>query len=1436
MNTNEHDMATELDNDMFSNPEDESHDVSYRSAGAQLNGNGDDFDIHVIDSDAPAHEHMTSSVDDHDEGVSDEEEDEEEEEEEEEDEAVDEDMSGEDDHRYNNYYSESYESDESEVDMRRQLRRGQSNNPTQDSSTFPLDEFENSVRRFFTFSRQEGSQLGSTLGRFAPFGNLPIQFRQILIGLTDDSDPSAQMVALQELSEILVISTEDILQGLFSVEPFVREFNHILANSSSMELMLMCMTCLSNMLEAFPSSIAVVANSPIVSTLCVKMFDMQYIDMTEQALNILLRISEKFGDRIVTNRGLLAALQYLDFFYTGVQRVAISMAANCCKFLREKDVDHVKEAYPHLITALQMADTTVRDKAYECVENIMIAFEDNHDIMKSFVNTDLISSIVASLETSQFSKMQTTSQPRLFSILTCICSVSENYVQPLLEMHLSDIIYELLCGIPPPESFSHNSMVAMQSLFHCPNELISNVLSLICSLLQNCPEVSKTGENSAGTTNALVRTLLPVVMDIYSTTTDKHNRELAVIAALRMINSVDNECLQATVKSLPISAFLASILTLKSKEYALLENALLMAIALLERMPEIYKDLFIREGVVQEVSYMSSALSAELKKLRRDSSGSYENVFQLGMLQKWEKSFLSFYRDDELVNPTLEKLTKFAKSLVYENDYERVFAHLVEVYEQRLPVTSYELLQSGLIPSLLKLLSKGSVSVVRKFFQAFNKGDEHHVLDFTSGSLSRFITSLQELLSRIEKFEISIIPTSSPSQNLGFLSKQYRLKLVPSPTVNESLGLRSFMVSINGLDSLSTLEDYMKGKLFSRRTLENRLSSLHEGTATPIGNTSLTNRIANEEDSASNRSPSVNHDASPTDSQSSSSDTHLSFYFDGKPVNKNFTIFKVILESLKPKGKCSMDDVLNACITLNYNICTSADEPEVTPTVEAFQCNPDLTNVLQLLKTIYDYLSDLESVFPSRHLIGSLENLLTEFNNWKLSAKLNRQLEEPLIVLHQCLPRWCLHIASNYPFLFPFETRYILLQFTAFGMGRAINYWLSVHPVQTNDENSTVLQLVKLNRQKLRISRNQIFEYAKQVLFSFGSSKNIIEIEYEDEVGSGLGPTQEFYTTVSREFTRKHHHMWRDDNQTSNYVHSATGLFPAPMSHAIGANEKICSLFKMLGQFIARSLYDSRLISVQLNPLIFEETIPLTLSSVSKVDKELGKSLRFLERLLARQQAGFTAVPTETKIEDLCLDFTLPGYPSVELIPNGRNVQVSHKNASKYISSIIDFTVGKGVQLQIQNFREGFSTVFNYESLRIITSHELSMLFGKVEEDWSFETIAKSIVADHGYNMENTTIHNLIEVMSNFSFSEQRDFLQFITGSRKLPIGGFSSLHPALTVVRKLNEPPYVPDDYLPSVMTCVNYLKLPEYSSKEILKQKLMLAMKEGQGSFHLS
>jgi E3 ubiquitin-protein ligase TRIP12 len=57
-----------------------------------------------------------------------------------------------------------------------------------------------------------------------------------------------------------------------------------------------------------------------------------------------------------------------------------------------------------------------------------------------------------------------------------------------------------------------------------------------------------------------------------------------------------------------------------------------------------------------------------------------------------------------------------------------------------------------------------------------------------------------------------------------------------------------------------------------------------------------------------------------------------------------------------------------------------------------------------------------------------------------------------------------------------------------------------------------------------------------------------------------------------------------------------------------------------------------------------------------------------------------------------------------------------------------------------------------------------------------------------------------------------------------------------LTIVRDNSMPHGTEDMYLPTAKTCTSYLKLPAYSSVEVLEQKLLYSMHEGQSTFQLS
>lgn len=204
-------------------------------------------------------------------------------------------------------------------------------------------------------------------------------------------------------------------------------------------------------------------------------------------------------------------------------------------------------------------------------------------------------------------------------------------------------------------------------------------------------------------------------------------------------------------------------------------------------------------------------------------------------------------------------------------------------------------------------------------------------------------------------------------------------------------------------------------------------------------------------------------------------------------------------------------------------------------------------------------------------------------------------------------------------------------------------------------------------------------------------------------------------------------------------------------------------------------------------------------------------------------------------IDDMALDFTLPGYPAIEMRKGGRDLAVTIGNLESYINLVSGWFLNEGVIKQMDAFKEGFNSVFSSAHLRLFYPEELQQLFcGASYKSWDVKMLMESCKADHGFTHDSKAIHYLFAILSSYNAEEQRKFLQFLTGSPRLPIGGFKSLIPPFTIVRKSTDSDN--PNCLPSVMTCVNYLKLPNYPTLEIMREKLDIAINEGQFSFHLS
>jgi hypothetical protein len=354
-----------------------------------------------------------------------------------------------------------------------------------------------------------------------------------------------------------------------------------------------------------------------------------------------------------------------------------------------------------------------------------------------------------------------------------------------------------------------------------------------------------------------------------------------------------------------------------------------------------------------------------------------------------------------------------------------------------------------------------------------------------------------------------------------------------------------------------------------------------------------------------------------------------------KLVNKNSTIFQYI-QSLIVGRKSHVENIKNIwdlSYLLIYREALDTDEEHPAELDEKskhlvnmslLNLNPESVdmeslkankcNVEQILQLLYT-LKDIIERFAKQSLpsIGNEANessllLNKELVSNKINNKLVQQLQDPLVLASRSLPDWCKRLINSYSFLFPFETRQLYFTTTAFGVSRSI-VWLqnkrdallatlrghqqkagarSMMNVTGDDMLGSEYRIGRLKHERIKIPREprqDLLRSAIDALKFHATRKAILEIEFVDEEGTGLGPTLEFFSLIAAELQRQSHAMWHCNTTSSEtdsegmFIHETYGLFPAhypPNS----VSESVLELFNFMGIFLAKSLQDQRLVDI----------------------------------------------------------------------------------------------------------------------------------------------------------------------------------------------------------------------------------------------------------------
>lgn len=1475
-------------------------------------------------------------------------------------------------------------------------------------------------------------------------------------------DPSIQLIALQELSEVLLISTEDNLAGHFSPDAYVKELVKLMqpndfTGEENPETMLLACRCLANLMEALPQATANVVYGGAVPVLCSKLLEINFIDLAEQCLSTLEKISVEFPSAIVREGGLTACLTFLDFFATSTQRTAVTTAANCCRNIPDDSFPVVRDVMPILENILNNNDQKVVEQGCICVSRIVQSFKHQGSKLEELVSPGLLKAILRLLLPGSTNLIGPNIHTMFLQVLAYTAKASPRLSAELLKMNVVDTLYQILTGVSPPSGTEDvaakiDSVIIMQALIHRPKDQVYETLNVICELL---PDVHKDGlmylddlfdagfpgdvnaplsSQDKQTTNEkrvqllegckpevkrFATILLPTLTDAYSSTVNLSVRQKVLTAHLKMLSNLDTDILEESLRPVPYASHLASIFT-QQDHPTLVTFALQAAEILLKRLESIYRYQFYREGVISEISQLANrpckSLEVRTKEPKAtleveaaaDSGASSASSADTGLEAEIaviadvdmpseddgdeddhdedhnevsdmredddddSDSSSSSDRRDPLPLPNIEDIiTLRAKKFIeaHERDSDKpirdkasavlqdlrnladeirtcvsaggatqlreLFTRLASYFEGDAleSITSYELKSSKIVDVLLDVFAAPSVHGTDQrstFLEAFMGGASQGKVKTASTTspatpFSVLVHKLQDLLSRSEHFDVITVHQHSYDSRgsaTSMLAKQLRLKLVAEDESSIPKTYRNIMVSIHAIANFKALDDYLRPRISlaeqprmnkTRDQFAAYAQALAEGYAPPPPRTPsdhsnrhskkssrskssptdqnqpgpssatrektrrsskrqqaqlpppppppppalpredsdqdnvecadeerLSDQDSLEDDSALNAivddleddldedlpDPSaVSVEVAPTGQatarkedgtriatpvqgtgiakpppeartpssrlsallQSSAmrhslggaasalsyaaavssipQDWHVQFSVNGQTLSNDTTIYRAVHFSQANPSDVSHRTVWNAVHTIKFKRVQGPPPTEsssLTPPPEAkadalgmpasLDQHPITSGILRLLSLLHGLNSHLDDILlDEKEDVKLNAEPLSQFVNTKLTAKLNRQLEEPLIVASNCLPSWSEDLARFYPFLFPFETRHLFLQSTSFGYSRSMTRWQNSQPTSDSrhdrhrDERPF---LGRLQRQKVRISRARILESAMKVMQLYGHSASILEVEYFEEVGTGLGPTLEFYSTVSKEFSKKKLQLWRENDSGDNdeYAFGKRGLYPAPMSAEEAASdngEKRLELFKVLGKFVARSMLDSRIIDVSFNPTFFRigdgsaTAVAPSLGAIKAVDNDLAKSLTLLKQFAdakkevddnnslsssQRTAALESVVIQNCHVEDLALDFTLPGYGSIELIANGADTAVTIDNVDTYVEKVLDFTLGSGVQRQADAFRAGFSEVFPYSALKAFTPDELVMLFGTSDEDWSLES------------------------------------------------------------------------------------------------------------------
>jgi ubiquitin-protein ligase E3 C len=431
-----------------------------------------------------------------------------------------------------------------------------------------------------------------------------------------------------------------------------------------------------------------------------------------------------------------------------------------------------------------------------------------------------------------------------------------------------------------------------------------------------------------------------------------------------------------------------------------------------------------------------------------------------------------------------------------------------------------------------------------------------------------------------------------------------------------------------------------------------------------------------------------------------------------------------------------------------------------------------------------------------------------------------RRIKRPAERLKQNVePR--LNILRQVPFFLPFDVRVRIFQ----------------EFILRDKERSGIVQDNFFNdfmgpQRVIEIFRGRELEDAFEKIPSSDNLKHKLRISFQTEYGpepgiDGGGLTKEFLTSVCNEGFDMAKGLFATTQNHLLYPTPVLGVNPAKSGMEESTRDVELAQIEFLGKIIGKCLYDNILVDVEFAPFFLQKSAGVayknSFDDLYTLDPEIYNSLVKLRKYPGDVEA------------DLGLNFTIDqdvgngNQITVELRPDGENIPVTNSNRLEYIHAIANYKLNTVLAPQTNAFFRGMSQLISSNWLKMFNATELQMLISGGSSSIDVNDL-KTNTQYGGYSPESETVKHFWEIFQELDDPDKCALIKFVTSVPKAPLGGFQRLEPKFAIRNSGEEL-----DRLPTASTCVNLLKLPNYRSKDLLKQKLLYSIRSNAG-FDLS